>query len=211
MKTLATIQEELRGFVAQGNDLALAVLKKRLKPNTEKYQVLLALEARYHEVSRQLIQDIITPEAATQVFNKCRESLLEFINNLQAADMPELAVTTSDGSGLADVYNGEVLYRIPKKMAVGVEEECIVRMAFNRQKLLHDFQVQVGDVMKDLRISDVMGVELIDPNGDKAFTITTLNDTVQFLEKDLVNEWIFCVTPIREGVYPLVLSSTLAN
>ena len=209
MKTLETIQAELREIVSQGNDLAIAVLKKRLRPETEKYQALLVLEAKYHEVSRQLIQDIITGEVATLEFNKCRESLLEFINTLQATDVPELAVTSTDGSGLADVYNGEVLYRIPKKMAVGVEEECIVRLAFDRKLLLHDFQVQVGDVMKDLRIADVMGVELIDPNSDKAFAITTVNDTVQIVEKDLVTEWIFCVTPLKEGQYPLVLKISI--
>ncbi|MBK9012884.1 MAG: hypothetical protein IPM82_01695 [Saprospiraceae bacterium] len=209
MKTLETIQAELREIVSQGNDLAIAVLKKRLKPETEKYQTLLVLEANYHEVSRQLIQDIITGEVATVEFNKFKQSLLDFINSLVVSDVPELAITSADGSGMADVYNGEVLYRIPKKMAVGVEEECIVRLAFDRKLLLHDFQVQVGDVMKDLRIADVMGVELIDPNGDKAFAITTVNDTVQIVEKDLVTEWIFCVTPLKEGQYPLVLKISI--
>jgi TonB family protein len=110
---------------------------------------------------------------------------------------------------MADIYNGEVLYRIPKRMKLGAESECIIRLSFDRKKLLHDFEVQVGDVMKDLRISDVMGVELLDPNADKAFSITTLNDTVQFMEKDLVTEWIFCVTPLKQGQYPLVLKISI--
>ena len=109
MKTLETIQKELRDIVSQGNDLALAVLKKRLKPGTEKYQALLALEANYHEVSRQLIQDIISSEEATLVFNKCRQSLLDFINSLQATDVPELAVTDRSTAGIASVLKVETV------------------------------------------------------------------------------------------------------
>ncbi len=209
MKTLQTIQNELRDLVPQGTDLVLAAFKKTLKPGSDKYNDYLALEGRYQDVSRQLLQGIISNEDATLEFNRIRQALIDFIDSIRESDIPELATATNTEGGIADVYNGEVLYRIPKKMQLGVEEECIVRLSFDRKKLLHDFQVEVGDVMKDLRISDVMGVELLDPNSEKAFTITTLHDTVQFVEKDLVTEWIFCVTPLKEGQFPLVLKISI--
>lgn len=208
MKTLEAIQNELRELVTQGIDLTLAALKKDLKPGTDCHNDLILLEGRYHDVSRQLIQGTIANEDATLEFNKIRKDLLDFINGLKETDLPGLVAGGEEG-GLPDVYNGEVLYRIPKKMQLGAESECIVRLAFDRKILIHDFEVQVGDVMKDLRISDVMGVELLDPSADKAFTITTLNDSVQFVEKDLVTEWIFCVTPLKEGEFPLVLKISI--
>ncbi len=209
MKTLQTIQNELRDLVPQGNDLVLAALKKTLQPGTDKYNDYLALEGRYQDISRQLLQGVVSNEDATLEFNKIRQAIIEFIDSLQSNDIPQLSSTSNPGNGMADVYNGEVLYRIPKKMQLGVEEECVVRLAFDRQRLIEQFEVQVGDVMKDLRISDVMGVELLDPNSDKAFYITTIHDTVQFVEKDLVTEWIFCVTPLKEGQYPLVLKISI--
>ncbi|MCF8243934.1 MAG: TonB family protein [Saprospiraceae bacterium] len=209
MKTLESIQNELRDLVPQGTDLALAAFKKMLKPGSDCFNDYLALEGRYQDVGRQLLQGIISNENATLEFNKIRQALLDFISSLKEADLPELASSSTGEGGMADIYNGEVLYRIPKRMAVGVESECIVRLAFDRKLLLHDFEVQVGDVMKDLRIANVMGVELIDPNGDKAFEITTVYDTVQMVEKDLVTEWIFCVTPLKEGQYPLVLKISI--
>ncbi|MBK8567347.1 MAG: hypothetical protein IPN76_29520 [Saprospiraceae bacterium] len=209
MKTLATIQNELRDLVPQGNDLVLAAMKKTLKPGTDKYNDYLALEGRYQDVSRQLLQGVVSNEDATLEFNKIRQAIIEFIDDLKASDILELASNSTTEPGMADVYNGEVLYRIPKKMQLGIEEECVVRLAFDRARLIKDFQVEVGDVMKDLRISDVMGVELLDPTSDKAFTITTLHDTIQFVEKDLVTEWIFCVTPLKEGQFPLVLKISI--
>ncbi len=209
MKTLETIQNELRDLVPQGNDLVLAALKKLLRPGSDCYNNYLALEGRYQDISRQLLQGVVSNEDATLEFNKIRQSIIEFIDNLNDTDIPELSVGATSEIGMADVYNGEVIYRIPKKMQLGIEVECVIRLAFNRADLIKDFEVQVGDVMKDLRISDVMGVELLDPNSDKAFTITTVHDTVQFVEKDLVTEWIFCVTPLKEGQFPLVLKISI--
>lgn len=209
MKTLATIQQEFRDLVAQGTDLVLAALKKALRPGTDCYDDYFSLEGRYQDLSRQLLQGIVSNEDATLEFNRIRLALIEFIGNLKESDLLELAKEDTATSGMADVYNGEVLYRIPKKMQLGIESECVIRLAFDRKTILHDFQVQIGDVMKDLRISDVMGVELLDPNADKAFSITTVNDTVQFVDKGLVTEWIFCVTPLKEGQFPLVLKISI--
>lgn len=208
MKTLETIQNELRELITQGIDLTIASLKTILKSGTDCHNNLILLEGRYQDVSRQLLQGIISNEDATLAFNVIRKELLDFVNCLKETDVQGLAAAAENG-GLADVYNGEVIYRIPKKMQLGMESECIVRLAFDRKTILHDFEIQVGDVMRDLRISDVMGVELLDPAADKTFSITTLNDTVQFVEKDLVTEWIFCVTPLRAGEFPLVLKISI--
>jgi TonB family protein len=212
MKTLDSIQNELRELIVQGSDLALAALKKILQPGTGCYDDLLNLEGRYQQITKQLLQGVVSQEDADLEFNRIRQSLIEFVGCLNESDIPELkSALEKDGNDIADIYNGEVLYRIPKQMQLGVEEECIVRLAFDRKVLIQDFEVEVGDVMKDLRIAEVMGVELIDPAADKAFSITTFNDTVQYVDKRMVTEWIFNVTPLKEGAFPLVLKISIVE
>lgn len=94
-------------------------------------------------------------------------------------------------------------------MQLGVEEECVIRFGFRPQTAAPRLSGAGGRCNERPRISDVMGVELLDPDSDKAFSITTINDTVQFVEKDLVTEWIFCVTPLKEGQHPLVLKISI--
>jgi TonB family protein len=206
MKTLQTIQNDLRGFVPQGTETTIAELKKLLKPGTQKHNDLILLESRHEEVNRKLLQGIVSQEDATLEYNNIRKDLLNFINDLNESDLAGMSQTTGD-AGFPDVYNGEVLYRIPKKMQLGIEEECTVRIAFDRKKLLENFEVEVGDIMKDLQISNVMGVELLDQG--HAFQITTVYDTVQKIEHNLVTEWVFCVTPLKEGEFPLILKISI--
>lgn len=206
MKTFQTIQNELRDLIPQGTDKTIEALKNFLVPGTYKHNDLILLESRYEEVNRKLLQGIISQEDATLEYNNIRKDLLDFINELNESDLPSLSDSPTN-RGIPDVFNGEVLYRIPKKMQLGIEEECTVRIAFDRKVLLENFEVEVGDVMKDLHISNVMGVEMLDQG--HAFQITTVYDTVQKIEKNLVTEWVFCVTPLKEGEFPLILKISI--
>ena len=203
MKALPEVKKELRDILPQGIDLTIQALKTYLPNGTDKYNDLILLESRYMETTRQLLQGIVSNEDAQIEFNKIRKDLLDFIDSLQESNLQEPG-TAATGSATPDIYNGEVLYRIPPKMVMNEEVKCIVRLAFDRKVLVEDLELEEHDVMKDIRISDVMGVELLDP-GDKAFQIRSINDTVQFVEKDLYTEWLFYVKPILEGTHPLVL------
>ena len=202
MKTLSDIQKNLLEILPQGIDLTFQALKNLLSDATDKYKDLILLESRYMETSRQLLQGVITYEAAQTEFNKIRKDITGFIDSLQESHLK--GEEGSQSEGRPDIYNGEVMYRIPKKMTQAEEVKCMVRLAFDRKVLMEDLEEEAGDVLKDIRISDVMGVELIDA-GDGAFKIRTINDSVQFVEKDLFTEWVFYVTPLLPGVHPLVL------
>jgi TonB family protein len=202
MKSLPDIKKELRDILPQGIDLTFQALKLYLPNGTDKYNDLILIESRYMETTRQLLQGVVSNEDAQIEFNKIRKDLLDFIESLQESHLQDAGAAGS--SGKQDIYNGEVLYRIPRQMMMRQEVKCIVRLAFDRKILVEDLEQEEHDVMKDIRISDVMGVELVDP-GNNAFEIRTLSDTVQFVEKDLYTEWIFYVKPILEGTFPLVL------
>jgi hypothetical protein len=86
-----------------------------------------------------------------------------------------------------------------------VEYDWIVRLGFKQEMLLENLEKQGDEIIKPLRISDVMGVELSDPNTDEGYSITSIHDAVQLIEKDFVTEWLFQVTPLKLNVPPLVL------
>ena len=202
MKSLTDIQKELRDILPEGIDLTLQALKNYLPNGTDKYKDLILIASRYMETTRQLLQGVVSNEDAQIEFNKIRKDLLGFIDSLQESHLQEPGAAGSTGK--PDVYNGEVLYRIPPKMKMLEEVKCIVRLAFDRKQLTEDLELEEHDVMKDIRISDVMGVELMDPS-NSAFEIRTITDSVQMVEKDLYTEWLFYVKPILEGTHPLML------
>lgn len=209
MKSLSSIIKELKNLLAKGIDLTLAELRKTLNSGAKIYEEFLLLEGRYKETNKQLILGTLDQTNATIEFNRIRQGLLLLINSIKKADLQEFS---EDAEQLIpDVHNGEVFYRIPKTMQVNVETECLVRLDFDRERILKDIQLVPGDVLKDLRISDVMGVELLDPNGQANFKITTLHDTVQFIDPQTTTEWRFFVTPLNLGKNPLVLKISIVE
>ena len=206
MKTLSESKNELKALIPDGIDIAIKGIKAALAEGTDKYNDLLLIEGRYHDASRQLLQGVVGDESAQVQFNKIRKDLLDFIDDLQEIHLLSAEKTGVDGK--PDIYNGEVLYRIPKQMQKEEETKCLVRLAFDRTIITQDLELEKGDVIKDLRISEVMGVELLDMSG-KAFQIRTLHDTVQFVEKDLYTEWLFFVKPLLEGFQELILKISI--
>ncbi len=206
METIEELKIRLKEIASQGIDLALPAVKAALSPNNDAYNDLLLLEGRYQEVMKQLLEGVISNENSAIEINKIRKDLLNFIDSLQEVHLNKAG--GKDAEGVPDIYNGEVLYRIPNQMKLQEETKCIVRLAFDRKIITEDLEILEGDIMKDLRISDVMGVELLDPEGS-AFKIRTLHDVVQFVEKDLFTEWLFYVKPLTGGTHPLVLKISI--
>ncbi|HFA49328.1 MAG TPA: energy transducer TonB [Bacteroidetes bacterium] len=206
MKTLTDIKNELKAILPQGIDLVLQAIKAAISEGTDKYNDLLLIEGRYQDVSKRLLQGVIGNEAALLEFNNVRKNILDFIDGLEDNHLAKAEGMGADGK--PDIYNGEVMYRIPKEMLLQQDTKCVVRLAFERKLLLEDFDEAKGDVLKDIRISEVMGVELLDP-ADKTFEIRTLHDTVQFVEKGLFTEWVFYVKPIVGGTHSLVLKISI--
>lgn len=203
MKTLSQIQEELKSLLPNGIDLTLNAIKAVLNTGTDKFNSVILLESSYRDNNQSLLMGLITSENANLEFNKIRQAILLFIDDLKETDLK--SADNGLGTKPVDQYNGEVFYRIPEKMQVEVEVKCIIRVAYDKIVLMEGIEQKETDVIKDLRISDVMGVELIDPNETPHFKIRTFNDQVQRIEKDLYTEWIYYVKPLAIGIFPLLL------
>ena len=92
---------------------------------------------------------------------------------------------------------GELLYDIPQKMLLEERQKVIVRISSqeNNIKILE----KKFKVKQNIRIGEVMKVELIDLSGDKFFQIMDVNSKEQIIEKTEYTEWVFIVIPKKEG------------
>lgn len=111
----------------------------------------------------------------------------------------------------AGATQGGLLYSIPRAMEIGQESRCEVRVAFDKTFLMKDFDPGKESKVRDIRISNLMQVELLDPllGGTGAFTIRTISSAEQFIDPGDYTQWIFYVKALLAGKHPLVLKVTV--
>lgn len=201
MEATEQVKQTLREKVPLGIDIAIQSLKANLPTDVPKYNDVLMLEARYRAVNEKLLKGLLTDDEAGVEFNKIRESILTFISDLQADDFVKKPAQQASGED----KKGKVLYRIPDQMQVQKEVKCLIRVAFDEAILMQDLEKSKDDAIRSVRIAEVMGAELIDPNEQKAFSIRTFSETVQKIDEGAYTEWLFYVKPLLEGTYPLLV------
>ena len=199
--TLAELVREAKGLTAQEGILpTIQFIKKHLPENCPKYDLLILLERRYDKIVEDQVKGILSYERENEELNKTRESILGYLNGLKESDFCE-----STAEEEPDLRIGKTMYRIPQKMQVNQEVECHIWIAFDLETILKEVQQEAGDDLRDIRISNVMSVELFCHKKGEAFEITTYNEPEQIIEKGLSTEWIFYVKPLKEGKFPLIL------
>lgn len=201
MEAIEQVKQTLREKVPLGIDIAIQSLKANIPTDVPKYNDTLMLEARYREVNEKLLKGLLTDEEAGVKFNEIRESILFFISDLQTDDFVKKPAEQAPSAA----KKGKVLYRIPDHMQVQKEVKCVIRVAFDEAILMQDLEKSKDDAIRDVRIAEVMGAELIDPNEQKAFAIRTFSETVQLIDEGAFTEWLFYVKPLLEGTYPLLV------
>lgn len=100
---------------------------------------------------------------------------------------------------------GGILYSIPTKMSLNIEAKCIVRIAFDKKILKQVDEKFEEEKTKNITVSEVMEVELLELGTGKAFDIQSVNSKEQVLVKDDFTEWQFYVKPLKSGSYKLLL------
>ena len=100
---------------------------------------------------------------------------------------------------------GSLLYHVPKVMQLGKNARCTIRLAFDKESLLKYLSRENNVTIEEIRISEVMQVELADPLDEGAFQVKSLSDKEQFVEEGDYSEWQFYVKPQIEGVHPLII------
>lgn len=160
---------------------------------------VIILESRYQNVhSDFVIKGILPREDYDRTVLQINFAILELIERLEKS-------TFLTSNSAKDKSNGRILHNIPGIMPLGKESRCTVRIAYDDATLLRDFKATEDTVIQNVRIAEVMGVELIDFNETPAFTIRTITEEEQFLTSDDFTQWIFQVKPILEGKFPLTL------
>lgn len=207
MEPLDALKQTLREKVPLGIDIALQSLKASIPLDVPKYNDALLLESRYRELNQNLLKGVLSDEDAQVEFNKLRESILTFIGDLQTDDFVKKPAEQAPGTA----KKGKVLYRIPDQMQVQKEVKCLIRVAFDEAILMENLEKSSDDAIRDVRIAEVMGAEIVDPNEQKAFTIRTFSEVVQAIDEGAYTEWLFYVKPLLEGTYPLLVKISVVE
>jgi hypothetical protein len=145
-----------------------------------------------------VIKNILPREEFDRTVAQVNFAILELLEKI------EKDVEISSG-GPKDKTSGRILHNIPGTMSLAKETRCIIRLAYDDASLTRDFKITDDTVIQDIRIAEVMSVDLVDFNEVPAFQIRTLNDAEQFLASDDYTQWLFMVKPIIEGKFPLTL------
>jgi formylglycine-generating enzyme required for sulfatase activity len=203
-EALDTFQDTLRESLAKdGLSAAIAMLKKALPEQTEKYNLVFQLETRLNRINKDRIKGILSQEQLEIAYNRLSDDILNLVANLNTEDFEVSSAAATAGGR----KTGSLLYQIPRKMELDPEKayRCIVRLAFNEEVIVENLDLNKDTVLKPVRVSEIMEVELKDPNDTPAFNIQLINSAEQFLEEHAYTEWQFKVKPIRTGALPLLL------
>ncbi len=200
---LTDLQRSLRDILPdpdKGIFSVLAALKKALPEQTEKYNAVFQLETRLNAVNKDRIRGLLSQADLDLAYNRITADALDLIDGLRLEDFDPKTAESS-----VEDKSGSILYRIPHTMEVEFDHRCVVRLAFDVDTVVRNIELTQDTVVKDLRVSEVMDVEMLDPNEPPCFTIRRLNSVEQFLEKNDYTEWIFMVKPLVIGTLPLLL------
>ena len=206
MIDLNTKKQTLKIFLAKGIDIALNKLKEDLLPAAPHYNDFIAIKSRYQDCHKRYLNNTADQAEIEIEKNKIREALLNLIDELTEKDFKD------DGTLIKEEgpKKGAILYRIPRKMALDAETKSLIRIAFDKKYLLDGLTESKDDVVDELRrISDTVCVELVDPNNEKPFAIRNISEPIQLVDINDFTEWVFYITPLIEGEFPLCLKVTI--
>ncbi len=106
---------------------------------------------------------------------------------------------------------GNLLHNIPEEMELGRDTRCEVRIAFDKETILQNLPKDAKVEIRDIRVSNLMEVDLIDPfsDTDKAFEVRTISQKEQFIEEGEYTQWVYYVKALKAGAFPLLLKATV--
>jgi formylglycine-generating enzyme required for sulfatase activity len=199
MIPVAELKLQIKNLLSdEGLGPALKRLKESVPSDSKVFNEAVLLEAELKEANIKMMRGSMSQSELDVKYNSLRE---RFINLLESMEERDLEAAQSGKKS----KQGSLLYQIPSKMELQEESRCRVRIAWDEEALLENIELTRETKIRDVRIAEVMQVELIDPAETPAFSIRTFNQQEQFVDKDEYTEWIFFVKPLREGQFPLLL------
>lgn len=207
LQQLIQWKKEWRELLTDSIARALGAMEEHLPAGSSKHNILIALRARLNDANQGRMMGTVSNEDLQLEYNRIRLDLLTLIDGLAEDDFRPAPLGQAGGGP----QRGVLLHKIPAKMQVGKEEECIIRLAYERAVIARDLELDENVELKEISISKVMHAELIDPNPEPAFAIRTFSDAEQFLQKGEYTEWKYYVRPLREGTFALLLKVSVVE
>ena len=180
--------------------------------NPGRRNTLVLLKREFKSIEDDRLTGVRTETELVNATKRFVKLLLDFIQSLDVDDFNPVAPSQiSITSAAKKRKTGSILYGIPSKMTVGVERQCIVRLAFDPHILLEDIEHGEDLKVKGIRrIGKRMEVQLVDPNQPQSFSFRDEFSTgIQPVEDNDFTEWTFFVTPLREGEHVLWLKAMI--
>ena len=201
---LVQIKREIQALI-EANELPRAInaLKAFLPEESAQYQAVIQLENHFNSTNVRRIRGLATDEELQLTYENLRKDLLKLVISLQNSALHNTTDTALSTDGRAT--RGHVLYQVPGTMQLQKESKCIIRVAFSDEVIVKNITLTAETQIKDIRVSDLMCVDLLDTNQSETFSIRTFNQKEQFVDKDDYTEWLFFVKPLKEGVYPITI------
>jgi len=176
------------------------LLEILLQEDSHPYNSLTLLKAQYRYLVLAKMHNTLSESEAHTQWNQLNEKILIFINLLEVGDLKSTLAANELPT------HGEVLYRIPTQMSIGIETHCIIRIAPTNAILLRNFSLRPDDkVREDILLAEIMEVEILNDSENGPFKVRALSDPIQPIHTKHYTEWVFAVTPLRIGEYPLTL------
>jgi phage FluMu protein Com len=202
------IVNTIKKFVSYGNTKeALDYLIERSEVFTEKFSTdIILIRCRYMG----LIEDFIVRGIMER--NDYNLGIMQINNALLTLVSQTNNNQTNNVKTGKLKYKGRLLHDVPSKMIL--EEECkiIVRVAFTDNFLLKDLDESKTYSIQDIKVSELMSVQLVDFNDNSVFHIRSITDEKQAIFTDDYTQWLFKVKPLKKGSHSLTLKvSTVVN
>ena len=194
----------LLGSERGGPVAVLEKLEKLLPENSPRQEDVTLLFRRINDANLKRLRRTLSDEKLQLEYNQISEAISNLIKSLDEADFDSQTPISSFGDKKRPQY-GHVLHRIPKAMKVGEQTKCVVRVAFTEEQIIQRIQLDEHVSLDEIRVSDVMQVELLDTNSHSPFTIRSISSKEQLVDRDAFTEWVFYVQPHMAGEFPLTL------
>lgn len=201
MDRLETIVTGFKLQIGEGIEPALKYLEQHLNTESPRFNDYIQIKGRYNALQRELLLGVIDQLTYTQWRNNLSSALLLFADELNEEDLQPLEIAADPAAD----KKGDILYFIPDKMLLNLEEKCAVRVAWLPEVLSSDWNSRPEDVQKEIRMADIMAVELLNLDQRNPFQIRSMSEPVQFVDKADFTEWVFYVKPLMEGAFSLVV------
>ncbi|MEO5682774.1 MAG: toll/interleukin-1 receptor domain-containing protein [Chitinophagaceae bacterium] len=130
-------------------------------------------------------------------------------SGISGAAPPEETPQVSPPAALVPAEEGRILYDIPGTMTVKQQTKCIVRIGENETIVQAAGKFSPAAAIEAVQLSNIMRVDLIDIADLPKFSIKAISEAEQLFDKGSYTEWVFYVTPLEGGVFPLVLKVSI--